>query len=66
MTTPDKPLRVSFEVEVPGTPAQVWDAIASADGISSWFLPTELEPREGLLPLAEGEEPDDPTAPSTF
>ena len=47
MTTPDKPLRVSFEVEVPGTPAQVWDAIASADGISSWFLPTELEPREG-------------------
>ena len=27
---------------------------------------SELEPREGLLPLAEGEEPDDPTAPSTF
>ena len=26
---------------------------------------SELEPREGLLPLAEGEEPDDPTALST-
>jgi uncharacterized protein YndB with AHSA1/START domain len=47
MTTPDKPLRVEIEVEVAGTPQQVWDAIASAQGISSWFLPTDLEPRVG-------------------
>ena len=47
MTTPDKPLRFEFEVEVAGTPEQVWQAIASADGISSWFLPTDFEPREG-------------------
>ncbi len=32
---------------MPGTPAQVWDAIATANGISSWMMPTELEEREG-------------------
>ena len=47
MTTPDKPLRFEFEVEVAGTPEQVWDAIATGAGISSWFLPTDLEPRRG-------------------
>ena len=47
MTTPDKPLRVEIEVEIAGTPQQVWEAIASAEGISSWFLPTEFEPRQG-------------------
>lgn len=47
MTRPDAPLRMEFEVEVPGSPEQVWDAIATADGISSWFLRTELEEREG-------------------
>jgi uncharacterized protein YndB with AHSA1/START domain len=33
--------------EMPGTPAQVWDAIATANGISAWFLRTDLEEREG-------------------
>ena len=33
--------------ELPGTPEQVWDAIATANGISSWFLPTDLEERLG-------------------
>lgn len=47
MTTPHKPLRFEIEIEVAGTPQQVWDAIASAGGISSWFLPTDLEPGEG-------------------
>ncbi len=47
MTTPDKPLRFEIEVELAGTPQQVWEAIASAEGISSWFMPTELEPRQG-------------------
>jgi uncharacterized protein YndB with AHSA1/START domain len=36
MTIPDVPHRVEFSVEVPGTPDQVWAAIATADGISSW------------------------------
>ena len=47
MTSPDKPLRFEIEVELAGTPQQVWEAIASAGGISSWFMPTELEPRQG-------------------
>lgn len=33
---------VQAEVEVPGTPDEVWRAIASGPGISSWFVPTEV------------------------
>jgi uncharacterized protein YndB with AHSA1/START domain len=47
MTTPDVPYRLEISVEVPGTPEQVWAAIATADGISSWFMPTDLEERQG-------------------
>jgi uncharacterized protein YndB with AHSA1/START domain len=47
MTTPDVPYRIEFSVEVPGTPDQVWAALATAPGISSWFVPTDLEEREG-------------------
>jgi uncharacterized protein YndB with AHSA1/START domain len=47
MITPDTPHRFEFELTVSATPQQVWDAIASADGISAWMLPTELDPREG-------------------
>jgi uncharacterized protein YndB with AHSA1/START domain len=28
---------VQVEVEVPGTPEEVWQAIATGPGISSWF-----------------------------
>lgn len=38
---------VQVEVVVPGTPEEVWQAIASGPGISSWFVPTELEESEG-------------------
>jgi len=33
--------------ELPGTPEQVWHAIATGPGISAWMIPTELEEREG-------------------
>jgi uncharacterized protein YndB with AHSA1/START domain len=33
---------VQVEVEVPGTPEEVWEAIATGPGVSSWFVPTEL------------------------
>ena len=33
--------------EVAATPEQVWDAIATADGISAWMVPTRLDPRVG-------------------
>lgn len=39
--------RVQAEAEVPGTPEEVWRAIATGPGISSWFVPTDLEERAG-------------------
>jgi uncharacterized protein YndB with AHSA1/START domain len=47
MSTPHVPLRLELTVELPGTPQQVWDAIATAAGISSWFIPTDVEEHEG-------------------
>lgn len=38
---------VQIEVEVPGTPEEVWQAIATGPGISSWLVPTEFETKEG-------------------
>ncbi len=38
---------IQVEVEVPGTPEEVWQAIATGPGISSWFVPTKLEERDG-------------------
>lgn len=38
---------VQVEVEVPGTPEEVWQAIATGPGISCWLVPTEIEERSG-------------------
>jgi uncharacterized protein YndB with AHSA1/START domain len=38
---------VQVEVEVPGTPEEVWRAIATGPGMTAWFVPTEVEEREG-------------------
>lgn len=38
---------VQVEVEVPGSPEVVWQAIATGPGISSWFVPTTVEERVG-------------------
>ena len=38
---------VQAEVEVPGSPEEVWRAIASGKGVSSWFVPTTIDGREG-------------------
>jgi uncharacterized protein YndB with AHSA1/START domain len=38
---------MEITVDLPASPEAVWDAIATANGISSWFIPTELEEREG-------------------
>lgn len=38
---------VEAEVDVSGTPEQVWHAIATGPGISSWFVPTTLDERLG-------------------
>ena len=38
---------LTVEFEVAGTPEEVWQAIATGPGISSWFVPTEIEERDG-------------------
>jgi len=38
---------IQVEVEVPGTPEEVWQAIATGPGISAWFVPAEFEERDG-------------------
>ncbi len=45
--TADQSHTARAEIEVPGTPEEVWQAIATGPGITSWFLPTELEERAG-------------------
>lgn len=42
---------VSREVDLPGTPEQVWDAVATGNGVAGWMFPTG----EGA-PAAVGEE----------
>lgn len=48
---PDRPNRVEHRMErtleVAATPDQVWDAIATADGIAAWMVPTTLDPQIG-------------------
>ena len=46
MNQPD-PRTVDLEVTVPGTPDQVWDAIATGPGISSWLHPTRVDEHVG-------------------
>ena len=38
---------VRTEIEVPGTPEEVWEAIATGPGIACWFVPAEVDEREG-------------------
>ena len=38
---------IHAEIEVPGTPEQVWAAIATGPGITSWFMPARVDGREG-------------------
>jgi uncharacterized protein YndB with AHSA1/START domain len=38
---------IQVEVEVPGTPEEVWQAIATGPGVSSWFVPTKSDEKVG-------------------
>jgi uncharacterized protein YndB with AHSA1/START domain len=38
---------VQVETEVPGSPEEVWQAIATGLGVSAWFVPTEFVEKEG-------------------
>lgn len=48
---------VEMELLVPGTPEQVWHAMATGEGYAAWFAKTKLEPRVGgelLFDFGEG------------
>ncbi len=54
MINPDQPAhadrvehRMEHTYEVAATPEEVWNAIATADGISAWMVPTRLDPQIG-------------------
>jgi uncharacterized protein YndB with AHSA1/START domain len=38
---------VEMELELPGTPEQIWQAVATGPGYTAWFVPTDLEERVG-------------------
>jgi uncharacterized protein YndB with AHSA1/START domain len=38
---------VEMEILLPGTPEQVWEAMATGPGNGAWFVPGEIEPRVG-------------------
>jgi uncharacterized protein YndB with AHSA1/START domain len=37
----------AVELELPGSPEEVWEAIATGPGITRWFAPSEVEERAG-------------------
>lgn len=47
MTDPNVPHRFELDLEIAATPEEVWHAISTAAGISSWMLPTEIDTRPG-------------------
>lgn len=38
---------LDLRIDVPGTPEEVWEAIATGPGVSAWLHPTEIEERTG-------------------
>jgi uncharacterized protein YndB with AHSA1/START domain len=58
--TPEPPRRsIELEIEVDGTPEEVWRAIATGPGISSWYVPHTVDEREGGDAIASfGPEPE--------
>jgi uncharacterized protein YndB with AHSA1/START domain len=38
---------LEMEFDLPGSPDEVWQAIATGSGYSAWFVPTQLEERVG-------------------
>jgi uncharacterized protein YndB with AHSA1/START domain len=56
---PEDRRSIELEVEVDGSPEEVWRAIATGPGISSWYVPHVVEEREGGAATASfGPEPE--------
>jgi uncharacterized protein YndB with AHSA1/START domain len=43
----DESRSIELEIEVPGTPDEVWRAIATGPGITSWYVPHRVVEHEG-------------------
>ena len=55
----DQRRSLELEVEIPGSPEEVWRAIATGPGISSWYVPHTVEERYGGAATASfGPEPE--------
>ena len=63
--TDDGGHRVECSVPLPAPSAVVWDAIATGEGISSWYVPCALEPQVGgrIIQFADPGAPDPTTGP---
>ena len=44
---PNETRSIEIEIEVPGTPEEVWQAVATGPGVSSWYVPHDIEEYEG-------------------
>lgn len=51
--------QIDLEIEVPGTPEEVWRAIATGPGITSWYVPHTVEEEAGGVASASfGDAPE--------
>ncbi len=51
--------KIELEIEVPGTPEEVWRAIATGPGVTSWYVPHTIEERVGgATTVSFGEAPE--------
>ena len=46
--------RIENSIEVPGTPEEVWEAIATGPGIEAWFVPARVADGRVALDMGDG------------
>jgi hypothetical protein len=45
----NKDFEIREEVTLPATPEQVWEAIATSDGLAAWFQPADIGPDSAIV-----------------
>ena len=56
--------RIENPIEVPGTPEEVWEAIATGHGIECWFVPAQVQDGRVALDMGGGMEDAGPVTAS--
>ena len=56
--------RIENSIEVPGTPEEVWEAIATSHGIECWFVPAQVQDGRVALDMGGGMEDAGPVVAS--